>query len=135
MWWLGAGSCRHDRPVQRDREGDAVGERTLQLLYSPWRSLGKLSSHPPTPPLTLLSSVRLQAGRQVDLQVLHSTAQALQYPRICNLSKENNKKNTSQYLNESKVLRDGTERRGLCENTTGQSVGEKELDAPIRGRA
>lgn len=50
IWWLGAGSCWHDRPVQRDREGDAVGERTLQLLYSPWRSLGKLSSHPPTPP-------------------------------------------------------------------------------------
>lgn len=100
VWWLGAGSCWHDRPVQRDGAGDAGGEQTERPLYSPWPSLGKLCS----PRLRLW----LQAGRQVDLQVLHSAAPAPWYARICDLLK----KKTEQYpvyFNESRGLMDGTE--------------------------
>ena len=81
-WWLGAGSCWHDRTVQRDGAGDAGGQQTERPLYSPWLSLGKLCN----PRLRLW----LQAGRQVDLQVLHSVAPAPWYTRICDLLKKRN---------------------------------------------
>lgn len=48
-------------------QGDAGWERTERPLYVPRLSLGKVCSPPPP---------WLQAGRQVDLQVLHSAAQA-----------------------------------------------------------